>query len=143
MEAAYDYAIRRWGGSRSAKDIMVLAEGFRVVLCGGVLEGEVNNGGFFQFFENEVFHEGDPELVALTIESLRAVGAVEHARLLEFASAIIPILHGCDRDNDEEGSVVEHFLKGVELLDDSFFALPDLDDYLLAYIRKHPDAFAH
>lgn len=85
-----------------------------------VLEDEVNNGGFQQYFDNS---SGS---ITEAIAGARLVGATEYARLIAEA--------GRRHDGD------------LGKLDDRFFALDRrrgkrLDDYIVRYVRGHRDAF--
>jgi hypothetical protein len=85
-----------------------------------VLEDEVNNGGFQQYFDNS---SGS---ITEAIAGARLVGALEYTRLIAEA--------GRRRDGD------------LGALDGRFYALDErrgkrLDDYIVRYVRRHRDAF--
>jgi hypothetical protein len=143
-QAAFRRAEPRIGKLSSTQDL--LPRGLFVILCCLALDAEVKNGGFFQFFENTVLHSQDPALTEDVLGCLREIGADAHARLLEFAKAVIPLLHSCADNLDDEPPiddgdlVMQHFLEGADLLDDAYYALPEIETVLLRYLRAHPEA---
>jgi hypothetical protein len=85
-----------------------------------ILDDEVNNGGFQQYFDNA---SGS---LSEAISGARLVGAAEYARLMTEA--------GRRRDGD------------LGKLDDRFFAFESRrgktpDDYIVRYVRRHRAAF--
>jgi hypothetical protein len=95
-------------------------DGQRAVYQLTVLENEIDNGGFQQYFDNS---SGS---ITEAVAAARMIGATEYARL--FAEA------GRRRDG------------ALGKFDDRYYALDDrpgmrLDDYIVRYVRRHRDAF--
>ena len=59
-----------------------LTEGQRAVIMVSWVEGEVNNGGFNQYYYNS-----DGQYMKLALEGFKRIGAVRHARLMKTANA--------------------------------------------------------
>jgi hypothetical protein len=102
------------------------------------LEGEVNNGGFEQFFWNT----GD--LYDEALVGAKLVGAKEYAALLESAAAVFP--NGTvPEDLDEVQTLVDGFsdrdLAALSRLDDRFYELDSATPLLASYLAEHPEEF--
>jgi Domain of unknown function (DUF4375) len=120
-----------------------LSAGFRSIYTTWCVEGEVNNGGFNQYFWNS---EGRTALLA--VDAFKRVGAPEYAELLERAivmwkdeeSALSPY---------KEENTLQSFSESYEHtnlgnLDDEFFklaAVSDLSAIRIRYIRSNPREF--
>jgi len=104
-------------------------------------QGQVDNGGFFQFFDNKGEYLDD------LVGAARLVGADRYLPLLERAVGLFPAplpwdmeersdyLDGCSEE-------LEQVLAG---LDDGFYSLGleglDLVEYALRYAERHPEEF--
>jgi hypothetical protein len=126
--------------AREAKHgISGLTEPERVFLRVWSLEGEVNNGGFAQYFENSA---GD--YAAGTPDALRSVGAADMAALIE--QAMQPFgPSGPPADRAARAKAMETLPpSGRELwsqLDDQFYKLASPEDGLRALVDKNRSAF--
>ncbi|CAG0975931.1 hypothetical protein ANAEL_01446 [Anaerolineales bacterium] len=90
-----------------------------------VLEGEVRNGGFDQYFFNTSQSEESPET---TLELLERIGAHEHSRILETAINI-------HRRNEHDSALYE--------LDYEFYALKEnLSNLRIRFVRDNLHVFA-
>jgi Domain of unknown function (DUF4375) len=102
------------------------------------LEGEVNNGGFEQYFQN-----CDSWAIAYAPRALRTIGASSCARIVERAIEVIAPLAPTREDRSRTLETMRN--DGQELLntlDSEFFAYPDnLTDLLFEYVCHHPEAF--
>ena len=102
------------------------------------LEGQVNNGGFDQYFR---FSES--AMIAFAPVALRTIGACSCGAIVERAIGSIaplpPTQEGRYAALDASGEVGQGRLSS---LDDEFFAYPDdLAGLLFNYVSKHPDEF--
>ena len=108
------------------------------LICG--LEGEVNNGGFAQFFFNS---SGDYSQE--TLAALNAIHADLTAHLLRQAMTIFP--GGMPpADQDDRNALIDLMGDDEETLlgnlDDQFYeGKENLSDLLLIYVKEHKDRF--
>jgi hypothetical protein len=100
------------------------------------LVGEVDNGGFDQFYFNS---SGDTAY--FVPEALQAIGAVEAAKIVSAANAIFPSPHPASnreqrkRELDALDDFSQRRLKSLEEL---FYCSPDdLTQLLSSFVRKH------
>jgi hypothetical protein len=144
LEAAvFEHALHRltdhW--DREAEVVRNFSPGLRMLYTTWVLEAEVNNGGFNQYFWNQ-----SGELAPDALASLRLVGAEAHASLLERAIAMHEREASTLRQFKERGTL-EAFSESYDhtelnSLDDEFFKLNEsLSALRLAYIRAHAAEF--
>jgi len=100
------------------------------------LEGEVNNGGFDQFFFNS---SGD--IAYFVPEALDAIGAHKVAEIVREANALFPPPHpAIDRDARQlQLDALDDFAKEhLNQLDEEFFGYPDnLTNLLYAFVTSH------
>lgn len=98
-----------------------------------LLDAEVNNGGFDQYY----FNTGG-ELAALTVQALRDIGAMQTASLLDAANQDIPTLP-LPRERDARAAVLD------QIADHSRFRALETEYYLeeedrigllAAYLRR-------
>lgn len=138
-----DELIRVVGSVREPEQVQFvrgLSQGRRMLWGVFIVDGEVNNGGFNQFFWNDS-HEYLPE----AREGLRLIGAHEQLELLDEA------VRRFEREFDRlrpyyQTNTIESFSESYSEdlfadLDDRYF---ELDTHALqeAYIRSHIDEFA-
>jgi len=122
------------------KRFVTLSAGLRMMWSTFEVEGEVNNGGFHQFFWNRSGQYAND-----AIQAFRLIGAEEHAQLVEEAVQVFSA--GGDRLRPfREQRTFEAFQESEErtdsgVLDDRFYALPDLSPLRIRYIREHPQEF--
>ena len=105
-----------------------------------MLESEVNNGGFAQYFDND-----RGETVGLAVAALQQIGANQCASIVERAigtvcgGAMPPDAHGWETViagiSDESGETLDG-------LDAEFFKYPDnLTELLFEFVGAHPKVF--
>jgi len=94
----------------------------RVVELIGALEGEVNNGGFHQFFYNNA---GDD--TAETIKALEAIGAAKMADIVKRAASMFPGGMPPKDRFPRQDILLEKFPHAVAFqeLDEEFYGYPD------------------
>ena len=111
---------------------------FLLVWCFG---GEVDNGGFEQFFCNSMGHESLP-----TVQALYDVGAHDSARLLQRANDVFgPTGPPIDFDERNEAlcNLDEESQLSFEVINQEYFLTKE--DHLLLleqFVAKHQNAFA-
>ncbi|MCT1400976.1 DMP19 family protein [Paenibacillus sp. p3-SID867] len=111
-----------------------LTESEQVIFCMMGLEGEVNNGGFDQFFLNS-----SSKYKVETLDSLRRINASYTASLLEEAIRVVedPNLQG---EKDDENTDIQS--ERLNVLDDKFYEYKeDLLELQLNFIKEHKDNF--
>jgi hypothetical protein len=140
-------------------DREVLAElprGVRAAWTLRVLDAEVNNGGFYQWFTNSSGQTTD-----LALEDLRLIGANQQAALIERAIALnreleqkyLSYARRWERPEPEHHDrksfrayFLEHFEPRFDRLDDEYYHLDDTDSLfprLVSYIRSHAEECLH
>ena len=138
-------ALIRQMGDRSDADavdfIRSQSPGLRMIWGVFMLEGEVNNGGFNQFFWNSSRHYL-PEVR----EGCTLIGAHEHLSLAEEALVVYEEHRGRLGELKDENTL-EAFSASYEAnvfheLDNRFFELDSMP-LQVAYIRAHLDEFCH
>ncbi len=104
------------------------------------LEGEVNNGGFMQYFEND-----DGETAGFAATALKRIGAHQCAGLVERAVSALgaglapPDPHAWEKLIDGMSDDTVELLDG---LDAEFFKYPDdLSGLLFKFVSEHPEVF--
>jgi hypothetical protein len=119
-----------------------LPQPWRAIHTVGLLEAEVNNGGFHQFFWNTEGKFNDA-----TLKDLKYIGANQFHEL--FASALA-VYAGHDYGKEKKDSGTnwkKRFTKGYDEkrfddLDDRFYKLKlDGDEMLGQFIKKHPELY--
>ena len=134
--------IYRDGYKKSTEHLAKLSPGFRAVYATWVLEGEVNNGGFSQFFFNS-----SGELAYEARDGCWLIGARYHVQVVIDAIALemrqgtpgstFPDSATYEKDFGENYPYADY-----DLLDDRFYTVPeDLSRLRIRYIREHPDQF--
>ena len=104
------------------------------------LEGEVNNGGFSQYFFND-----SCETACFVVEALETIGAPQTADLCRQAIAVA-FPGGLPSDAEEIRAAVESFsddqVQKLDDLDRKFYLYPhDLTTLLYAFVEQHPNDF--
>jgi hypothetical protein len=100
------------------------------------LEGDVNNGGFDQYFFNS---SGDTAFAV--VDALKAIGARQIAGIVAQANGIFP--SSCPpRDRDKRQALLDTFGPEkkalLERLDQEFFRYPDnLTELLYEYVKRN------
>lgn len=105
-----------------------------------MVEAEVNNGGFSQYFLNS-----SAESVPFVVEALQTIGAHATADICKraidtaFPAALPPTV---GRVRSEAAGFSDAILEKLESLDQEFFAYPnDLTDLLFNYVSERPEEF--
>jgi hypothetical protein len=105
-----------------------------------VLESEVNNGGFIQYFEND-----RGETAYFAPNALKRIGAVKCAEIVECA---IDVVCGASFSTDAKGieaalaATSDDTEEELERLDSEFFNYPDnLTELLFVFVSNHPTVF--
>jgi len=118
-----------------------LSPGFRAVFSTWILEGEVNNGGFNQFFWNS-----SGEYAADAAAGFDLIGAPAHARLMRRAI----VIRDADRAKTQafkNRGTLEAFSESyrnnrLSKLDDEFYKQGDsLSAARIKFVRAHPGMF--
>lgn len=105
-----------------------------------VVESEVNNGGFSQYFLNS-----SADSTPFVVEALRIIGAPATAAICERAiAAAFP--RGLPESEDAIRLAASEFpdevLEKLKALTQEFFSYPhDLTELLFAYVSDHPEEF--
>jgi hypothetical protein len=102
-----------------------------------VLEGEVNNGGFHQYFYNSA---GDR--TAETIQALEIIGAFKMAEIVKKAAQMFPSGMPPKDRFERQAILLKLYPKAVAFrgLDEEFYDYPDkLADLLAKYKSSQPD----
>lgn len=138
-----DYVSTKFTSRRSELAVVSkMPRGFQIVYSTWILEAEVNNGGFNQFFVNS-----SGQFAEMALKSLEALGAKDHYTVVKRAIQ----LHAEESSNSELQALyaertAEAFAKSYELTsldecDTPFYQLGDLGEIRVHYIRLHPDEF--
>ena len=98
-----------------------------VLFATWVLESEVQNGGFDQFFENNGIEWGE-----IALNGLKRIDAIDFAILAERAIEIYK-----NQDSEFENKRNPDF----DDLDDEFYDLEGLDKLQIQYIRQNYEEF--
>jgi hypothetical protein len=109
----------------NAQEITVLVD---------ALEGEVNNGGFHQFFYNNA---GDNTME--TIQALETIGATKAADIVKRAAGMFPNRIPPKDRFARQDVLIENFPQAASFatLDEEFYAYPDdLSGLLAKYLGK-------
>jgi hypothetical protein len=137
-----DYVFGQIGNeiNREAEVLASLPAGMVAVHTALIFDNQVQNGGFNQFFWNCSHRR-----VIQALDGLDFLGAASHTALLEEAMK----LAGAQRDQllpyHLEGTVAAFSGSYQEEvfaeLDDRYYALPELHNFIAQVIRQHPERF--
>ncbi|WP_274584905.1 DUF4375 domain-containing protein [Neisseria leonii] len=112
----------------------------RAVYALFILAGEVDNGGFNQYYYNT-----EAEAAAYLPEACELIGAPKYADLLRRANACYTQHRIAERqDGSLEGFCASYRNNPLSHYDDEFYLLEKgetLDTLLVRFIRRHPQAF--
>jgi len=119
-----------------------LPQGLQMIYATRELDGEVNNGGFHQFFWNS-----SGKLCDVALKGLKLVGDKDRIALLRKAM----VIHAQDEINHPitDKSTMEQFEASEKLstlgsLDDKYYKLKvDLEKLQIRCIRAHPEYFVY
>jgi hypothetical protein len=120
-----------------------LPAGYRLIYLVFALTGEIDNGGFNQYFFNGLDRDAKQQL-----EALRIIGATKHQGVFKDAFSI----RKQERQNEElqrryTERTIESFFSTYEMTalcrcDEEWYALDkELDALLVKFIRQHPEFF--
>jgi hypothetical protein len=143
--AMFDHILLKIGKDYE-KTTQILAElpsGFSIVYHLFVLDGEIGNGGFNQYFFNGLDANAKQQF-----EALGLIEATEHQKVFLKAFRI----HNDEKQNEELQSLysqrtIETFFSTYEITtldkcDDEWYELDkEFDSLLVKYIRLHPELF--
>lgn len=111
----------------------VLSKGERLIYLMGDLEGEVNNGGFSQYFFNSSGKYADE-----TILILKEIGAKYTSSLLEEAKKIYKSGPTNDGRDEPEVDLTDSQEEKLNELDNKFYEYKDnLNELQITYIKLH------
>ena len=124
-------------------DVSNLPPGFQMVYSTWVLEGEVNNGGFNQFFFNP-----SGQFAEMALRSLELIGATDYSELVRRAidthqlEMQNPALQDLYEQATRKAFSESYKLSGLGDCDDAFYELNDrLSELRVSYVRSHPEDF--
>jgi hypothetical protein len=105
-----------------------------------LLEMEINNGGFSQFFYNssgDYSHE--------TVEALKSIGALNAAQMLETAISYWPekkVPKDIQKRRDIIDQIADAINPKLEKLDDQYLVYPDnINELMIEYVKKNKSSF--
>ena len=105
-----------------------------------VIESEVNNGGFAQYFLND-----SAESAPFVVEALGTIGAPKTAAICKRAIATAfpeGLPQGTEAIRSAAADFPDEVLDSLEPLEQEFLAYPhNLTDLLFAYVSQHPEEF--
>ena len=143
IHAAIEYIAEKVGDDeeRRLAVLNALPEGLRAFFAVWLVDAELKNGGFDQYFWNN----GDNAATA-AVGGFRFFGFEEHAALMEEALAIRQRQRASIASFEEEGTL-EAFSEATQQsalgsLDMAYYDLPDIEAILIRFIREHPELFA-
>lgn len=127
--------------AESAALLVTLPAGFRTVYTTWLLDAEVGNGGFHQYFWNT-----EAQYVALTEEGLQRLGANRHLAVFEEAAVVFRRENQPDVSANPPEEQLKAFSEsatesGLNELDDKWYALGELAEVRLRFIRENPSLF--
>lgn len=143
-QAVMDYAFSKLDGHDDQEEAVLagLPPGVRALFHTWIVDAEVSNGGFNQYYFNT-----ESEHAEAAVEAFEFFGAPQHASLMKEANAI------WSREKSEmakfkDAGTLEAFSESYEHtnlgpLDDRFYKLPeDLSRLRIARIRQSPELFS-
>jgi hypothetical protein len=143
-QALIDHIVDVKIGSDQKHDSQIigsLSPGFRMMFTTWELEGEVNNGGFNQYFFNS-----SGRFAGEALAGYRLIGAREHAKLTEQAIVTFEREKPTHQRFKKEGSI-EAFSEsykhtGLNDIDSRFYKIAeDASKLRIGYIRAHAEQF--
>lgn len=129
-----------WDKSKNDENFESLNQFEKNVLYIEMLEAQVNNGGFDQYFFNS-----SGEYAYETLTALEQVGASKAAELLEQAIKAFPQLP-IPKDTEQRRELMEDLPERIsdiwEQLDDKFYEYPDnIGGLTIAYVKNNKEQF--
>lgn len=129
-----------WKKTESYDDFENLNESEKTFLYVEILEAEINNGGFDQYFFNS---SGD--YANETIKSLKKIGALKTAKLVQEAFSYFPE-NPIPKNNEKRREILEKIDEQTSerwtQLEDQFYLYEEnINELLLKYVRKNINKF--
>lgn len=129
-----------WKKTELYDDFENLNEAEKTFLYVEILEAEINNGGFDQYFFNS---SGD--YTNETLESLKKIGALKTAKLVEEAFKYFPE-NPIPKDNEKRREILENIdtktsEKWNELEDEFYLYEENIGGLALEYVRQNKTEF--
>src|SRR5688572_13529984 len=122
------------------KILETLQPGTRAVYLTWILEGEVNNGGFHQYYWNT-----GGRFAADTVDAFQYFGLEQHAELMQEANAVFreeaAVMARFQRLNTMQGLLDFHEITRLNQFDDRSYLLDELSPLRAAMIRAMPEDF--
>jgi hypothetical protein len=143
-QAIIDYASSKLEGNydRETEIVRELPAGIRATYLTWIVEAEVNNGGFNQYYYNS-----DGRFASEAVAAFEYFGAQEHAALMREANAV-RAREAAEMAKFKEKGTLEAFSESYEEtklgpLDDRFYKLTEnLSQLRIARIRQSPEQFS-
>ena len=142
VHAVVEYVVRQLGKypDRQAEAVNDLSPGLRAFYATWLVDAEVKNGGFNQYFWNN-----GGGMAAAAVEGFRLLGAQDHAALMLKAVTIWQQEREEMEHLEAEGTL-EAFSEADEStalgeLDAPYYDLPDIEAVHIRFIRAHPEMF--
>lgn len=129
-----------WKKTELYDDFENLNEAEKTFLYVEILEAEINNGGFDQYFFNS---SGD--YAYETLKSLKEIGALKTAKLVEEAFSNFPS-NPIPKDNEKRREILEKIddqtsEKWNELEDKFYLYEENIEELLLEYVKQNRTNF--
>ena len=144
LETVYENVVKKLSknSDEEYESLMKLSKSEQAIYIIWALEGEVNNGGYNQFYFNS-----SGKFAELTPNALKLIGATKFAELTEKANRIYETEN--DKITKHQDGTIEGFSKSYDEnplneLDDEFYKLYDkenLQNLQIEYIRKNKNDF--
>ena len=129
-----------WKKTELFEDFENLNEAEKTFLYVEILEAEINNGGFDQFFFNS---SGD--YANETLEALKRIGATKNAKIVEEAYSYFPE-NPIPKNNEKRREILENIdeqtsEKWTQLEDKFYLYEENIGGLVLDYVRKNINEF--
>jgi hypothetical protein len=126
---------------REYEIVTSLSKGFQIVHATWMVEGEVNNGGFNQYFWNS-----SGKFQAEALEGYKLLGATEHEKLMAEAIKVHKSIENKLKVQQDKGTIQafsdSYKDNPLNKLDDQFYGLKeDASALRIKYIRGNLDLF--
>jgi len=142
IDAAVEYVVRKVGGDAENRLELLnsLPEGLRAVFAVWMVDAEVKNGGFSQYFWNR----GNSG-AGVAVFGFRLLGAEDHAAMMEEAIKTWererPIMSTFEARETREAFSEWAQRTALGPLDMQYYGLSDIEPALARFLRAHPELF--
>ena len=127
----------------TVNELEKLSKGKQAIFAIWILQAEVNNGGFNQFYYN------NGQFSEMAYHGLELIGAQKYSNIVKRANSFYSEIKD-ELEKDDDGTI-ESFSKSYEnnplnILDNEFYELDKkerLDDIQIKYIRNNMDQFTN